>query len=248
MGQWPISYMLAVQDIELRYRRSLLGPLWVSAALIVTILALAYVFSGVFGASYVHYVSYVAAGLLTWQLLSTLVTDACSSVIDNTSLLQNAPLSLGLVAGRVALRNAMIFAHNFIAVTCLLLFFGVSPTPFLIFALPGALFILILGFSASLMLGPLCARFRDVPLIVQNLMQVVFFLTPIFWIPTAASHRPSFIEVNPFYHFIQLVRAPMLGEAPTLLDWESSALCCAAVIFLAALSVSMTRKRLTLWL
>jgi ABC-2 type transport system permease protein/lipopolysaccharide transport system permease protein len=118
----------------------------------------------------------------------------------------------------------------------------------MLLAIPGAATILMFGYFTTLVFGPICARFRDIPLVVQSLMQVIFFMTPIFWMPSAVSHRPMFIQGNPFYHFIQLIRAPLLGEPATPLNWQVALWCCGGAAFLSLIVVAMTRKRLTLWL
>jgi len=224
IGQWRTSYKLGLQDIELRYKRSLLGPFWISAALVATILA------------------------LTWQLVQSLVTEACNSVTEHAPYLQNVRMPLTTIAGRIVFRNAIVFAHHIVAVIGLLFLFGLQFTPVIVWALPGAGLILLMGYFLVMMVGPICARFRDVPLVISSAMQVLFFLTPIFWKPAESSHDPGFILANPFYHLIELVRAPILGEMATPLNWTFSLWCCAVVGVLAVVSVATTRKRLALWL
>ena len=258
VGQWRTSYKLGLQDIELRYKRSLLGPFWISAALVATILALAYVFSGVFPATqFSSYIAYIGAGLLTWQFIQALVNEACNSVTEHTSYLQNVRMPMTTIAGRIVFRNAIVFAHHLFAVLGLLALFalydqdpqgGMSFEPILLWALPGAGLILLIGYFLVMMLGPICARFRDVPLVISSALQVLFFLTPIFWIPGDSTHDPRFYLANPFYHLIQLVRAPILGEMATPLNWTFSLWVCAVIGVLALVSVASTRKRLALWL
>jgi ABC-type polysaccharide/polyol phosphate export permease len=248
VGQWRTSYKLGLQDIELRYKRSLLGPFWISAALVCTILALAYVFSGVFHAEFVTYITFIGAGLLTWNLLLGLVTEACNSVTEHAAYLQNVRMPMTVIAGRIAFRNAIVLAHNFVAVVGLFLIFGAHLTPNLIYALPGAGLILLFGYLLCMMLGPFCARFRDVPLVIGSAMQVIFFLTPIFWMPQESANHPAFIYANPFYHFIELVRKPMLGDLPDPIDWQVSFIACGVAAVFAVVSVSLTRRRLALWL
>jgi ABC-type polysaccharide/polyol phosphate export permease len=248
VSQWRTSYQLGLQDIELRYKRSLLGPFWISGALVAMILALAYVFSGVFRADLVTYIAFIGAGLLAWNLILALTNEACAAVTEHAALLQNVRIPLTTIAGRIAFRNLIVFAHNFIAVAGLLVIFGVPLTPMLAYAVPGAAVILLSGYLLCMVLGPFCARFRDVPLVIQSAMQVIFFLTPIFWMPTPDAHRPEFINGNPFYHLIELVRAPMLGHEPTQLNWQVSLGCLAGLAVLAVLSSALTRKRVPLWL
>lgn len=248
VGRWRTSYKLGLQDIALRYKRSVLGPFWISATLVATVLALAYVFSAVFQEEFVTYIAFLACGMLAWQLISTLVNESCSSIMEHAAYIQNVRMPMTVIAGRVVFRNAVIFVHNLVAVIGVLLMFGVRFEPVAFLALPGAGLILVFGYFLVMVMGPLCTRFRDVPQAVQSIMQVIFFLTPIFWMPSAVSDRPMFTHANPFYHFIELVRAPMLGHEPTLVNWQVALWCCAGVAIAAVLSVTITRKRINLWL
>jgi ABC-type polysaccharide/polyol phosphate export permease len=246
--QWRTSYNLGLQDIDLRYRRSLLGPFWISASLVATVLALAFVFAEVFHEEFVDYVVFLGAGLLAWQLILAMTTEACGSITEHTAYLQNVRMPLSVISGRIAIRNAIVFLHNAVAIMGVLLLFGAKPTTTALMALPGVAVILTLGYFLVLVLGPLCARFRDLPLVVQSGMQVMFFLTPIFWQPSAVAHRPMFTQANPFYHLIELVRAPLLGHEPTWLNWQVGLWSCAVMCFLAIMTLTFTRKRLSLWL
>ncbi len=246
--RWRTSFKLGLQDIELRYKRSLLGPFWISAALIATVLALAYVFADVFQRDFVSYVSFIGAGLLVWQLILALVTESCASVTEHTSFLQNVRMPMSVIAGRIVVRNAIVFTHNLIAIVVLLVMFGAVLQPVALWALPGAVVVLTFGYFLTLALGPICTRFRDIPLVIQSAMQVIFFVTPIFWMPQTMSHRPMFVAGNPFFHLIELVRAPLLGREPTLLNWQVSLYCCAIAATLGLIVISITRKRVNLWL
>ena len=75
------------------------------------------------------------------------------------------------------------------------------------------------GGWVSILLGMICARFRDVPQIVASFIQVAFFLTPIIWKPELLVDRIGFVQFNPFFHFVELIRAPLLGNAPNTISW-----------------------------
>lgn len=248
LSRWRTSLKLGLQDIELRYKRSLLGPFWISAALVAMVLALAYVFAAVFRTDFVGYVSFIGSGMLAWYLILAMVNEGCNSVTEHTAYLRNVPMPMSVIAGRIIVRNGIVFMHNFVAVIALLIMFKAPLSLSLLAAAPGALVILTLGYFLSMALGPICARFRDIPMVASSTMQVIFFLTPIFWMPSAVSHRPMFTHANPFYHLIELVRAPILGGQATAANWQVALWCCAGVALLAMISISFTRKRLNLWL
>jgi len=130
---------------------------------------------------------------------------------------------------RVIWRNLIIFLHNaVIYVVVVVVFdvtlngvvFDVTLNGSLLLVIPGLLLLLANALWSATLLGILSARFRDLPQIIASILQVAFFITPIIWMPEAAHKRPLLIEANPFYHFIELLRAPMLGHAPTLANWS----------------------------
>ena len=72
-----------------------------------------------------------------------------------------------------------------------------------------------------LILSVVCARYRDLTQIIQNLLQVTFYLTPLMWMPQTLPEGPYrlVLAFNPFYHLMCLVRAPLFGELPTSTNW-----------------------------
>ena len=73
--------------------------------------------------------------------------------------------------------------------------------------------------SLALVAGVLSTRYRDIPQVIANVIQVIFFLTPIFWSPESLPNRPAFVVFNPFYHLIAIVRAPLLDVVVSPMSW-----------------------------
>jgi lipopolysaccharide transport system permease protein len=245
--RWRTWSAMAFQDIELRYRRSLIGPFWISASLIGMILALAYVYSAVFKTEFRDMIAHVATGQLAWSLLSAMILEGCRVVVEHGGQMANVPMPMTVAASRVVMRNFIIFLHNVVAVLLLLYLFGVPAQPIGYLAVFGAIIYIYLGFCLALILGPLCARFRDIRQVMESIVQAVFFVTPIFWMPGHASGRPIIIDANPFYHLIELIRSPLLGRYPSELSITYSAYICAVLGVLAIIVLSTTRKRVVLW-
>jgi ABC-type polysaccharide/polyol phosphate export permease len=99
------------------------------------------------------------------------------------------------------------------------LIFGIEPHFTTLLALPGLLFVYLNVIWVGLVLAILGTRFHDVPLIIANVLQVAFFSTPIIWQPSALGDTPLLVELNPLYHLIELVRAPLLGQVPEPRSW-----------------------------
>ncbi len=243
--------LLAQRDIEIRYRRSMIGPFWISISMGVMVTTMAYLYGGVFGqgpTEYRSYLSFVACGFLAWGFINALLLDACNCVVESEAFLRNVSLPLTLIACRVVFRQLVYFLHNIVVILPIVLFFGVG-LKMTWFELGWAIAIYLLaGLAVCLILGPLCARFRDLPQVINNVLQLFFFLTPIFWMPEASPHRTLLVDTNPVYHFLELIRAPILGnglpEASLII-----ALACVAILWTLAIIVFLwSRRQIYFWL
>lgn len=240
--------MFALRDIRARYRRSFLGPFWITVSMMATVLGMSFVFSTLLDQSYADYMVYLAIGLPVWAMYSSMVGEGSSALIHASS---DAKLSTMPVSGYVFrhhLRQLIFFAHNILPGLALAALLGkTTVSGFLLFLCGLALaFVSVgwIGFLAALV----SARFRDVPQIALNVMQVFFFLTPIIWPADALSHKPIVIDANPFYYFVAIVREPLLGTVPPLHVWLTAA--AIGIVGWAATALVYERlfDRLTKWL
>jgi ABC-2 type transport system permease protein/lipopolysaccharide transport system permease protein len=161
----------------------------------------------------------VATGLIVFGLISSLITDASTVFIAGArAILQvKAPISVYLY--QMVWRNLIIFGHNMVIYLVVVLAFRFNPGWVVLISIVGMVLIATLGIWTGIVLGALSARFRDVPPIIGTIVQVVFFLTPIFWRPEQLPDRALFVELNPFFHLVEIVRFPLLGQAPPLRTW-----------------------------
>jgi len=182
--------------------------------------ALGLVYAAIFKVDVAKYVPYLATGLVMWGFLATLANEGCQSFIAGEGIIKQLRLPLSLHVARVLWRNVIILGHNLIIVLVVLLWFGSYPglSGLLLFIL-GLSVVLINATWLCLLLGLVCARFRDVPLIVSNLVQLFFFLTPILWDRSLMPGRQRVIDWNPAFHFVEVVRAPLLGDMPSTTTW-----------------------------
>lgn len=248
VAAWRIWVLLGYQDIQMRYRRSLIGPFWISISLITLIMTLAFLYSQIFGIPFKEYLSYLGIGLLAWYFLSALISEGCNAALESEAHLRNVPLPLSTVALRVVFRSTIVFLHNLLAVVVMLAAFGIDVGWTALLAIPAIGLYLVLGTLLALVLGPLCARYRDLQQIVTNATQIVFFLSPIMWQASQASGRAAFVDGNPFYHLVEIVRAPILGELPSGRSWLVSLAVVVVLAIVALAYIPQAKRRLYLWL
>ena len=215
--------MLGWQDVRQRYRRSTLGPFWLTISMGALVGGLGVLYAGLFRMDVADYLPFVAAGLIIWGLLSGLITEGCAAFIGAEGIIKQVNLPLSVHVYRVVWRNLIVFAHNVAIYVAAAVIFSIQPGWTGLLVLPGLALLCLNGVWMGLLLGLVSARFRDVPQIVASVVQVAFFLTPIIWKPELLPDRAFVLDLNPFFHLVELVRAPSLGQAPGLVSWLAAA-------------------------
>ena len=211
--------MLAWQDIRRRYRRSVLGPIWLTISMGVLVAALSTLYGALLKADIAEFVPHLALGFIFWSMISSLVSEGCSTFISAEGVIKETDLPLSIHVYRSVWRNILILCHNGAIFVVVALVFGIWPGTIGLAAIPGFALLCLNGIWVGFALGIICARFRDVQPIVASIMRIAFFLTPIIWMPKQLTGKAAFVHLNPFYHFLELVRAPLLGHTPGLVSW-----------------------------
>ena len=114
------------------------------------------------------------------------------------------------------LRHFITFGHH-ILLYLVGIALGLIPLTWIaLLSIPGIALLLVNGFWVIIVLAFMCARFRDVELIVRNLLQVAFLVTPVFWnYQQIAPNQRFMVDYNVLFHFLQIIRLPLLGEIPS---------------------------------
>jgi ABC-type polysaccharide/polyol phosphate export permease len=211
---------LAHHDLRLRYRGSILGPFWQTITTGVMIGAMGFIYAELFHTPIEDYLPLLAAGLVFWQFTSGMITEGCATFYSVQGIIQQVRLPYSLHAYRLVYRNVLILLHNFVIIPIV---FAIFPQPVTWLRVlefgPGLALILLNGVWVSILLGMVSARFRDVPPIVGSIVQVVFFITPIFWPAAALGANRWLAEFNPIYAAIDVMRAPLLGQRTEPYSW-----------------------------
>jgi lipopolysaccharide transport system permease protein len=248
LTRWRTWFLMGSQDIDMRYRRSLLGPFWISLSMAALVVGLASIYGRLFDQEFHQFLYWLSCGFLAWFFISGMMNDGMQIAIEAEGQLRSVPIPLPVLAARMVHRNVVIFAHNALVIIAMMALFGLRPTLAVLEVIPGVLALTAVGFFSALVLGPICLRFRDVAQVVGNIIQIMFFLTPIMWKPDQGRVPEVVTQANPFFHLIELVRAPLLGNSPTLLNWEVSLSVLVTLTAFALLTLSLTRRKILIWL
>jgi ABC-2 type transport system permease protein len=218
---------LGWQDIKQRYRRSVLGPIWITISMAVTAIALGILYAGLFGNDLAVQLPYILVGFIVWGFISGCILEGADVFIANEGLIKHLPSPLSVHVYRLVWRQALLFAHNMIVYLVMLVVFPQPLTWRVVAVVPAFALLMANGVWVALLLGIVTTRFRDLNPITQSIVQLMFFLTPIVWIyedlvnsaNTAIAERARLAEFNPFLHFIEIIRRPLLGQDQFLRHW-----------------------------
>jgi ABC-type polysaccharide/polyol phosphate export permease len=246
----PLVGMLGWQDVRARYRRSALGPFWITLSMGVMIGTIGVVFGQIFKSPMHEFLPFLTIGMVLWTFIATVVTEGATGFISAESIIKQLPIPLFVHIMRMIWRNFLIFLHNLVIFPIVMLVVGKPFGWIALMSLPGlALDILNLGWIV-LLLAIVCARYRDLPQIVTSVLQVVFYLTPVMWVPTLLPQRAGMylLDLNPVYHLLEITRAPLLGQAPGVEHWLVAGGLAIVGWIVALMVFSRYRRRIAYWL
>jgi lipopolysaccharide transport system permease protein len=248
--RYSLVGMLGWQDVRQRYRRSALGPFWLTISMGIMIGSMGVVFSQLFNSPMTEFFPFLSVGMILWAFVAQILTEGCTGFISAEGIIKQMPIPLFVHIARMIWRNLIILAHNLIIFPIVLIAVGKPVGWIALLSIPGLILLLLNLTWAALVLGILCARYRDLPQIVTSLLQVIYFVTPIMWMPSLLTARSAtyLLDYNPFYHMLEVARAPLLGQAPTEMNWIVS-LAIALVGWLATLAMyGRYKRRIAYWL
>jgi ABC-2 type transport system permease protein/lipopolysaccharide transport system permease protein len=238
---------IGLHDIRQRYRRSIIGPFWITISMGVMVAAIGTLYSQILKIDTTEYLPYLSAGFVAWGLISTLVVDGCQTFISAENLIKQLSAPLAVHAYRVLWGNFLTLVHNIWIFVAVALWFNVNPGWAVLAVLPALVLVYLNGLWIALLLGLMSARFRDIPMIVGSIVQVMLFMTPIFWRPDMLPGRTVLLDGNPFYHFVTIIRSPLLGQMPALENWIAVILITVVGWALALFFYTAYRWRIAYW-
>ncbi len=248
--QFSLALMLASQDVRLAYRRSKVGPFWVTLSMLIQIVSMGVVFSLIFKIEIKDYLPWLAASQIIWGLFSSTLVESCQSIISGENIIKQMKISTTMFPLRTIFKNLIILAHNFAIVPLAYIVFGVQLKFEMLLVIPGLLLMLLNLYWMGMILAILCARFRDLAPIVSSVISIAYFVTPIMWKPEALGNSQIahlLLGLNPVYHLYQIVRQPLVGELPTLENWIGGSLVLICGTLLAYKLYKENRTKIAYW-
>lgn len=254
LSQRELWLSLGWQDIKQRYRRSTLGPLWITIATGVMATALGLLYSILFQIPLAEFLPHVTVGLIMWGFISGCIKEGSEVFISNEGLIKQLPSALSVHVYRLVWRQFLFLCHNLVIWVVLMLVF---PRPLgweLLLSALGLAVLMVNGVWVSMLFGILATRFRDIAPLLDSMVQLLFYMTPIVWTTQTLyeqggdiADRARIAELNPLYHYLEIVRAPMIGEPVDAYHWWIVLACTAVGLILAFAALRKFRSRVPYW-
>ena len=222
LKKWELLSYVAYADIRKRYRRTVIGPFWATLSLAIFVTSMGILFSLLWHTNVSTYLPFFASGFIVWTFFSAMIIESCVTFTSAEGYLKQVSMPYSFYAFLVICRNFIVFLHQFVIYLVIAFIFRIPVTHYTWLTIP-SFFLLILNASwITIALGLLCSRFRDVQQIINSVLQIAMFVTPLFWPEKQLGHSIAAflcIDLNPFYHFVSIVRYPLLGEPAPLISW-----------------------------
>ncbi|MBM6596241.1 ABC transporter permease [Microvirga pudoricolor] len=240
---------LGWHDVRQRYRRSILGPFWITIASAFFIGFMTLVYSSLFRQDIATFMPLAATGLIIWGFISGSLVEGASVFIASSATIKQIPAPLPLHVFRLIWQQVIFLLHNATVIVLVMIIAKVHVTWATLLVIPGLLLVTLNLTWMVLFIGSLGARFRDVPVIVGTFMPALFLGTPVFWqVSFLPPDRRWVAFVNPFTYLLEIVRIPVLGTAPSIGLWS---VCIAMTVvgwIIALFYYSRARGQLAYWI
>jgi ABC-type polysaccharide/polyol phosphate export permease len=245
---WRSWTYLALQTIKSQYRRTVLGPWWLTLQTAAYVIGLGVIFSHILNTSLKGFLPYVAVGFIGYTFLTGLARAGSASFVAAAGAIQSARQPLSTYVFRDAMVQVVQLAHNLLIFVVFLAMGLVPVTVKCLLALPVILLIVVNGCLMALWLGPAVARFRDIDPFVAAVLQMLVFFTPVFYRPADLGDRDVLVHWNPLTYLLESLRDPLIN-AP--LDAKNYVVFAGITVFnliVGLLVFSRSRSRIAYWI
>lgn len=239
---------LALEDLRDRYRRTALGLAWIIASFALFVAVKVVIFGQLSTVSTAEFGLFVTLGFGLWSYINSMVTDACTAYMHSRPWILGTATPYPVFILQAVFRNWIVFGLIMLVMGMALLWKSTPWTGAALWVLPGLLVYLISSLWLAAILAPLCARYRDLYHSVQTGMRLIFFATPILWMPGSSGRLAMLADANPISHFVAIIRDPLMYNHVPLGSW-TIVLSINAIGIVAGVAVyALTRRYIAHWI
>lgn len=243
----PTWRALAWADIRSKYRRTALGPWWITVTHACMAVMMALISGRFLGAEMSAYLPHFMISITIWNFISSSMTESSQMLIYSGGIIKCTNMPIVVHVMRMIQRNFIILLHNAAVIPLVWLVYRWVPDFSFVLVIPGMVLCYIFTSSAATIISFACVRYRDIPPLVTALMQLLFFVSPIIWMPDTVRGGHIALLLNPMNYILGVVRDPLLGRPVDLGIWAGALLVVAVVASAAAFINMRYRSRVVFW-
>jgi ABC-type polysaccharide/polyol phosphate export permease len=238
---------LATADIRSKYRLSTFGSFWITLTTGAMALAIGLFYGQFFGQDMHSYLPYFTANIITWTFISSVLGEASLTLVGSGNLIRSSQMPIVFHIMRMLQRNLIIVLHNAVVLIAIWPFVRWSLYPSAVLSLVGMVLLYLFLIGMSAIISIVCVRYRDVPPLIQVLIQFLFFLTPIIWYPEQIKFGTGLLKLNPVSYMLMIVRDPILGRPVEIQTWIIAIVLSLASLTAGSLMYVRFRRRIAYW-
>jgi ABC-type polysaccharide/polyol phosphate export permease len=243
---------LVRNDLRNRYRRSVLGLGWSLLQPIAMTVVICTVFAGVFNVSLTEYAPFLLSGLTFWGFVSAAAITGCQCFMQGESYIRQHRAPLAIYPLRTTLGAGYHFLVGMgVVLVAVSIFSGFTNPLSLLSLVPSLVLLFVFGWSLAVCTGTLNVLFHDTQHLLEIILQILFYLTPIMYKPEILidRHIGWAVQFNPLAVLLDLIRQPLLqGALPSIETIRASVLIVAAMVAFAGLLLRWCERRLVFFL
>ena len=204
---------LAWMDVVQSYRRTMLGPAWITVNLIIFTVAMTLVYGALFSVPTGEYAAFLVCGMIGWLWIAALLQEVGNTFLNYSHFIKSTAIDKTFFIWAAVYKQAIIFAHHMIVYAALVILGVVPFTIYSLAVIPVIIVMFLISIPFTAVAAILFARYRDLSRLVSSTIIVLMMVTPIFWQPNMLTGwRLQFIYFNPLYYVVEFIRTPLLGK------------------------------------
>jgi lipopolysaccharide transport system permease protein len=240
----PITLKLAKADFQARYKRAAFGMLWAVGIPLIQAALIAIVFSRLISIrGNQGFAAYVLSGIAAWSYFSAALNAGSTAIVDGSSLTDKVWFSRAILPTSPVLSNS---PGLFVTVTALLAMnvpLGGHFGWFTFSLIPGIALLLLFVWSLAMVLAALHVYFRDVRFIVQAVLLLWFYVTPLAYPAKALGGLAKYLPYNPMTGILGLFHNAIGVHEPDFTKALIVSVATTVVLLVAAIEVYRRRDR-----
>jgi ABC-type polysaccharide/polyol phosphate export permease len=244
-----LGWHMGTREFNLTGVGSRLGKFWPTIGLGIRVIFVGFIFGLVLGSGPSSYVPWLTTGWAVWGMISTAITGSAGTMSGNKGLMLAIPMPKEAFVVKVIVKEFLLLVQNSLLIFLVLLLFQVQLTPALLLVVPGLIITAVFLYGLGLILGPLVAKYKDFGPFISSIVGVMFFVLPIMWKPESIESELAhlLLGLNPLYHYLQIVRLPLLSEVPTDINYLLAIAGAVVFLVIGILVMKKSRNKIVYW-